>query len=43
MGEATRILGSWQGDVVDIWTKWNEMIEKQLKTGLVCVLVAYYC
>jgi len=31
-GEAVRILGSWQGNGVNIQPKWNEMIEKQLKT-----------
>jgi len=31
-GEAVRILGSWQGNKVNIQDKWNEMMEKQLKT-----------
>ena len=31
-GEATRILGSWQGNGINIQSKWNDMIEKQLKT-----------
>ena len=31
-GEAIRILGSWQGNGINIQAKWNEMIEKQLKT-----------
>jgi len=31
-GEATHILGSWQGNGINIQSKWNDMIEKQLKT-----------
>jgi len=31
-GEAIHILGSWQGNGINIQAKWNEMIEKQLKT-----------
>ena len=31
-GEATRILGSWQGSNIDIQEKWNEIMERQQKT-----------
>ena len=31
-GEATRILGSWQGHGINIQAKWNEMLEKQQKS-----------
>ena len=31
-GEATHILGSWQGHGINIQAKWNEMLEKQQKT-----------
>jgi len=31
-GEAIRILGSWQGNGIDIQPIWNEMLEKQMKT-----------
>jgi hypothetical protein len=31
-GEAVRILGSWQGNGVNIQAKWNEIMERQLKT-----------
>ena len=31
-GEAIRILGSWQGNGINIQSKWNDIIERQLKT-----------
>ena len=31
-GEATRILGSWQGSNINIQEKWNEIMERQMKT-----------
>jgi len=31
-GEAIRILGSWQGNGINIQSKWNDVIERQLKT-----------
>ena len=31
-GEATRILGSWQGSNIDVQEKWNEILERQKKT-----------
>ena len=31
-GEATRILGSWQGNNIDTQDKWNEIMERQMKT-----------
>ena len=31
-GEATRILGSWQGNEINIQDKWNDILERQQKT-----------
>ena len=31
-GEATRILGSWQGNETDVQDKWNSILERQMKT-----------
>jgi len=31
-GEATWILGSWQGSNINIQEKWNEIMERQMKT-----------
>src|SRR5882757_9642156 len=31
-GEAIRILGSWQGNGIDIQDKWNDILERQMKT-----------
>ena len=30
-GEAIRILGSWQGNGINVQDKWNEILEKQMK------------
>ena len=37
-GEATHILGSWQGHKINIQAKWNEMLEKQQKIMKLCSL-----
>jgi len=37
-GEATCILGSWQGHKINIQAKWNEMLEKQQKIMKLCSL-----
>ena len=31
-GEATQILGSWQGNNINVQEKWNDILERQLKT-----------
>ena len=31
-GEATRILGSWQGNEIEVQDKWNGILERQMKT-----------
>ena len=47
-GEATHILGSWQGNEIEVQDKWNGILERQMKmmkqwTHLYPSVAGWYC